>query len=368
PAGKPSSDPGSAYSFDETEFLTLYNRALEQRKTGKKPSSPAPQDPSETGFGVLPLDRETYGTSAYAFLPLQERALTEEEMLQLAWGMEGLSGEELLKPEHARTGLFSYDGAERLFANRAVTRQEEAALLRLTPRYFYEGMRASLPKPGAQEEGLPVTVKLDGEDQFAVLPQEDMTEEGLLRYLEVKFARLRPEDYLPLPEEISYGQLPEFLSSALLRYGIGDGTLPEYCALLLQNSGAQRTPEERRASEENWQVTLLYPEGDEYVVGLRSDTGELYGWARYPNGTFTAGTAAVPSHAGTLREEELLEKAKGYLQELCPGEGEYKMAWQGERRTFFEETGKCVWVEQEDGRSAELVLLPDGTIQSFTFL
>ena len=44
------------------------------------------------------------------------------------------------------------------------------------------------------------------------------------------------------------------------------------------------------------------------------------------------------------------------------------MAWQGERRTFFEETGKCVWVEQEDGRSAELVLLPDGTIQSFTFL
>ena len=120
-----------------------------------------------------------------------------------------------------------------------------------------------------------MTVKLDGEDQFAVLPQEDMTEEGLLRYLEVKFARLRPEDYLPLPEEISYGQLPEFLSSALLRYGIGDGTLPEYCALLLQNSGAQRTPEERRASEENWQVTLLYPEGDEYVVGLRSDTGGI---------------------------------------------------------------------------------------------
>ena len=131
PAGKPSSDPGSAYSFDETEFLNLYNRALEQRKMGEKPSSPTPQDPSETGFGVLPLDRETYGTSAYAFLPLQERALTEEEMLQLAWGMEGLSGEELLKPEHARTGLFSYDGAERLFANRAVTRQEEAALLRL---------------------------------------------------------------------------------------------------------------------------------------------------------------------------------------------------------------------------------------------
>ncbi|WP_302402004.1 hypothetical protein, partial [Neglectibacter timonensis] len=58
-AGEPSSDPGSAYSFDETEFLNLYNRALEQRKMGEKPSSPTPQDPSETGFGVLPLDRET---------------------------------------------------------------------------------------------------------------------------------------------------------------------------------------------------------------------------------------------------------------------------------------------------------------------
>ncbi len=57
-------DPGNAYSFDETEFLNLYNRALEQRKMGEKPSSPTPQDPSETGFGVLPLDRETYGTSA----------------------------------------------------------------------------------------------------------------------------------------------------------------------------------------------------------------------------------------------------------------------------------------------------------------
>ncbi len=73
--------------------------------------SPLLRTPLKPDSGVLPLDRETYGTSAYAFLPLQERALTEEEMLQLAWGMEGAFREELLKPEHARTGLFSYDGA-----------------------------------------------------------------------------------------------------------------------------------------------------------------------------------------------------------------------------------------------------------------
>ena len=199
-AGEPSSDPGSAYSFDETEFLNLYNRALEQRKTGEKPSSPTPQDPSETGFGVLPLDRETYGTSAYAFLPLQERELNEEEMLQLAWGMEGLSGEELLKPEHARTGILSEEaGYEALLQNRAFHEEERRRLLLLEPAYLYDGRRAS-----ADPDGAPLLVRLQEDKEFAILPLENLSEEGLLHSLDVKYAGVSlAEDLLPTEEELS---------------------------------------------------------------------------------------------------------------------------------------------------------------------
>ena len=190
-------DPGSAYSFDETEFLNLYNRALEQRKMGEKPSSPTPQDPSETGFGVLPWT-EKPTEPAPAFLPLQERALTEEEMLQLAWGMEGLSGEELLKPEHARTGVLSGEaGYEALLQNRAFHEEERRRLLLLEPAYLYDGRQAS-----ADPDGALLLVSLQEDKEFAILPLENLSEEGLLHCLDVKYAGVSlAEDLLPTEEE-----------------------------------------------------------------------------------------------------------------------------------------------------------------------
>lgn len=308
-AGEPSSDPGSAYSFDETEFLTLYNRALEQRKTGKKPSSPAPQDPSETGFGVLPLDRETYGTSAYAFLPLQERELNEEEMLQLAWGMEGLSGEELLKPEHARTGILSEEaGYEALLQNRAFHEEERRRLLLLEPAYLYDGRRAS-----ADPDGAPLLVRLQEDKEFAILPLENLSEEGLLHSLDVKYAGVSlAEDLLPTEEELSYQDLPAVLREANAKYHFYDGKLPRYSAMLTQNDF---TAEKRNPMRETWNVIFLNETGDQFAAGFRAAGGELSGWVRYPPGYFTDPDFAFPELPGEGTEisgEERKKRAADY--------------------------------------------------------
>ena len=66
---------------------------------GERPAAAAPEEPEESGFALIPLQENLYSTACYAILPLSERALTEEEFLQLAEGMDGISPKELLTPK-----------------------------------------------------------------------------------------------------------------------------------------------------------------------------------------------------------------------------------------------------------------------------
>ena len=143
PAASPEQTAfGEPYEFDRGDFLVRYQEALDRLSQGAPPRNPAPADPAGTGFAVVSLDQEVYGVSRFAFLPLSWRDLTDEELLSLAAGMDGLPAGDLLKPSHSRTGLQDSAGELPLLRqSRELSPGEESRLPFLEPGYLYEGNR-----------------------------------------------------------------------------------------------------------------------------------------------------------------------------------------------------------------------------------
>ena len=93
------------YEFDRGDFLARYQEALDRLSQGAPPRNPAPADPAGTGFAVVSLDQGGLWGEPFCLSPLSWRDLTDEELLSLAAGMDGLPAGDLLKPSHSRTGL-----------------------------------------------------------------------------------------------------------------------------------------------------------------------------------------------------------------------------------------------------------------------
>lgn len=309
----------AAPEFDGVDFAARYRQAKQRLAEGEKTSQPVPQDPKETGFAVVSLDERVYGISQYAFLPLGERSLTEEEFLQLAQAMEGVPEWGILTPKYCRTGLMEGNGTAAAGQNRELTREEKLRYGALRPLYLYEGKRAE--ERTGQEA--PLCVELSGEESgeiYRILPAASMTDEQLLRYLETEFREVPPEMYQPLVGEVSYQELPAVIEAAVTRYKLGDGTTPDYRAELI-TSGT----ETRNTDREYWGIELCFPEGDQYTLCLYAADGNLTSWIRWPPGYFDdpdfSGIRQLPE-GGPRSEEEVLEAAVAYLRQIEPGEWE----------------------------------------------
>ncbi len=311
PAASPEQTAsGEPYEFDRGDFLARYQEALDRLSQGAPPRNPAPADPAGTGFAVVSLDQEVYGVSRFAFLPLSWRDLTDEELLSLAAGMDGLPAGDLLKPSHSRTGL-----------------QDSA---------------------------------------------EDMSGDGLLRYLDAVYGNMPNSYWIPLEGELAYEELPGVLEEAADRFQLGAPPLPPYLALLVPMDGL--TEEPRDPSRDYWMVTLLYPSGSQYAVSLRADTGELSAWVRWPQGFYMDGgaSASPAASSGAARsEEELQASVAAYAAEVFPqsggvlsirGEdGEVPSPYFGPCRRFT--------LELEDGTSLLLTAAKqDGSLCAMTVL
>ena len=152
--------------------------------------------------------------------------------------------------DSARTGVLSEEaGYEALLQNRAFHEEERRRLLLLEPAYLYDGRRAS-----ADPDGALLLVSLQEDKEFAILPLENLSEEGLLHCLDVKYAGVSlAEDLLPTEEELSYQDLPAVLREANAKYHFYDGKLPRYSAILTQNDF---TAEKRNPMKETWNVKM----------------------------------------------------------------------------------------------------------------
>ncbi len=75
----------TAYSYDGDTFLRQYREAQKRVEQGERPAAAAPEEPEESGFALIPLQENLYGTACYAILPLSERALQRRFQLAEAW-------------------------------------------------------------------------------------------------------------------------------------------------------------------------------------------------------------------------------------------------------------------------------------------
>lgn len=371
-AVSPSSGGGepeqTAYSYDGDTFLRQYREAQKRVEQGERPAAAAPEEPEESGFALIPLQENLYGTACYAILPLSERALTEEEFLQLAEGMDGISPKELLTPKYSRTGL--EEDAACLRQNRALFRGEKLRFDTLQPEYLYAERRPSADLwENARNGNAPCFVKLpenSGAPVFSILPTEQMDDEQLLQYIDAQLYGVDPQTYLPLSGEIAYGELPQHLQREIAAYGLGDGTLPEYNAVLSTSPDGSRTPD-----QESWAVTLCFPEEDQYVVTLDAQTGALKSWIRWPAGTFTdevVPESAESPEASPRTEEELEAAAKGYLEQAVPGDWNISEVKIQENAFYSEGFGasRSVDIALADGRKYRLgVSEQDLTVLNF---
>lgn len=359
PSDVESSSPTVAYTFDREVFTGQYQEAQKRIGQGEKPAQAAPQSPEESGFAVITLALELYGVESYAILPLSERALTEEELLQLADAMDGIPAEALLTPRYSRTGL--EEDPVFLQQNRALQRGEKLRFDLLQPEYLYAEKRPEAdPRENDPQKSAPCFVKIPGQGDevlFRILPEAPMDDGQLLQYLDAQMEGVPPESYLPLEDEIAYRELPSHLQREIEAYQLGDQTLPDYTAILSTSVGEART-----ASQEAWAVTLLYPEGDQYVITLDAGTGALKSWLRWPAGTFTGETlpeVSEPAESPERSPEELKAAAAGYLEQTIPGDWEIAEIQAEETSRFLEGYGasRRVSVTLKDGRKYRLALL-----------
>lgn len=369
-AVSPSSGGGDRTNrlfLDGDTFLRQYREAQKRVERGKARGCRS-GGAGRKRLCLIPLQENLYGTACYAILPLSERALTEEEFLQLAEGMDGISPKELLTPKYSRTGL--EEDAACLRQNRALFRGEKLRFDTLQPEYLYAERRPSADLwENARNGNAPCFVKLpenSGAPVFSILPTEQMDDEQLLQYIDAQLYGVDPQTYLPLSGEIAYGELPQHLQREIAAYGLGDGTLPEYNAVLSTSPDGSRTPD-----QESWAVTLCFPEEDQYVVTLDAQTGALKSWIRWPAGTFTdevVPESAESPEASPRTEEELEAAAKGYLEQAVPGDWNISEVKIQENAFYSEGFGasRSVDIALADGRKYRLgVSEQDLTVLNF---
>lgn len=309
---EPSVSVGDAdYVFDEEEFFEAYKEASEQTAGGQKAEDlNLPEDPSETGFAAISLDETVYGVSQYLFLPVKNRAMTDEEMKALASITDNNSFS--LDSAVCGTGI---DGEEYggVYLNRPLSAKEYVEIQWLESEYLYEGRRA---QNAADIKAPPLFFQSNGEEPlvFAVLPESDMEDEGLLLLLNEKYRGNDLSLVLPRDGQIEYSDLEPAVIKALNDYKFYDGeTAPFYAILICTAPNGIREP-----SSEYWQVCAAPEEGFHYAMSLSSETGELKGWTRLPEGYFTGGEYTplqgdLSSEEGEPTEEELQNAAKEYL-------------------------------------------------------
>ena len=131
----PAISAQGSYSYQEDAFREGYEKALSDVKNGIKPDSDAPESPDETGFALVPLGKELYGIDYLAILPVLSRNLTDTELLQLAYKMEGISFDELISPAYSVV-----EGSTQM-EYRPLQWEERVRRYGLEKRFQFEGLR-----------------------------------------------------------------------------------------------------------------------------------------------------------------------------------------------------------------------------------
>jgi len=304
------------YSYDEEEFMDYYDTALTAISDGSVPATATPVDPKETGFAIIPLGAETYGIDAFAILPILSRKLSEEEMLQLAYAMGGISFEQLVSP------LYSWIGSEdQGIVYRPYQWEERITNYKLEILYRYDGLRPLKSLLNNAENGGPIYVDVDrpksgGAVRYWIYPTATMTEEQLLQIIEVQFF-VPQEYYQPLAEQLQYDKVEEVVQKLVLDYGIAN-TAPDMCYPSYWSGRYSKSPIGRR---DYWSAKLHFDEGHDYNIYFNADDGSFISWFRCPVGYYAENEPSdfsleiTDNNVVLHTDEEINEAAVSFVSE-----------------------------------------------------
>lgn len=302
------------FSEEELKFIQDYNEIL---STGDIPEQLelSASDPSATDFSMVFLPEESYGTDVFAFLPLQSRALTEEELIQLAGAYKKVPPETIL--QDACSYKEGSRGRRAVYSNRALTSREGFLLhVKLLSQYFLEEKRPAHPLSQTPSEGGPLCFQTtySSSEKVWLYPMWEMTEEQLLQIIDEQYGKLAKEDYLPKEGQLSAGDAQE-RTERLLADFITEEDAEQIYLVYTSYPGKGLTPTDQ------WTAYVhMKNGGNDYAITFDADRGALKSWERKPSQFYTEeGYDRQPEEAVLKQkatDEQIVEAVREYLAHI----------------------------------------------------
>lgn len=310
-----------AYTYQEEKFRERYEEALKAIKNGSKPNTNAPIDSTQNKFAIIPLEIETYGIDSFAVLPIIERDLTEEEMLQLEEGMGGISFEKLLDSKHAWMDVKNQQTENRLYYW-----EERIRAYELDEQYRYDSIRPKqqVSLNEASSKG-PLCITIPEAEystvtKYKMYPLSTMTDEQLLQMIAIKYP---VEDiYLkPIEGEIPYKQVAGVVSKMVGEYSISEEEPQNIYASYnssrysTENGGNLQLAAPETAA---WVVSLHFSKGYDYQITFNAKNGTFQNWVRYPIGYFAKKEPKdfIPAVTPVSKSEDMKQIAEHTIKEM----------------------------------------------------
>lgn len=260
-----SAIPTREYSKEELQFIEEYDNFLQTYKPFEEVAI-VNADPADADFTILSLEEELYGTGAFAFLPIDSRQLTEEELLQLAITFGEKSGEYILQEYCSYKYTISDEYG--IDSNRSLT-SREAFLIRvaLADEYFCEGRRPE-QKLGESEQDEVLYYTTYKDKGVWLYPAREMSETEILQILDAQYGETDPSFYTPKEGQLTAQDAKE-QAKILLKTYVPE--MPEVKDIYVLYAG-DMTP----IKEDYWRACMHLENSDhDIMITFSADTGEL---------------------------------------------------------------------------------------------
>ena len=253
-------------------------------------------------FAIISLKQEDYGTDVFAFLPLEQRDLTKEELCSLAAAFHGVDAETILQDR------YSYKSGSKesrnIDSNRPLTvRENFMERISVLEQYLTKGRRAK-----GTAAAYPLTFLNDVGETVWIYPEKSMDEEQMLYLLDRRYGDMPEETYTP-----KEGQLEEKAvrkqAKKLLKEFVTEKTASKTYVIYTNGSmGGRQT-------QDYWTAYMhLEDEKNDFYLRISADSGELLEWKRLPNDFYTDEGYDANNMQNVVSDEQLLEVAKEYIQ------------------------------------------------------
>lgn len=303
------------YSDKELQFIEAYNSILATNGIPDEVLG-ASDDPMKSDFSIVLLDEKSYGTSAFSFLPLESRDLTEQEMLQLIFAYQGIEPEIILQ-NHC-----SYRSEEtktqNIYSNRTLTTEEYFMLsIGLLSEYFAEE-KCREDASQMQLETYPLHyTTMDGAEVW-IYPNKIMSREQLLSIIDKKYSDVPQSYYTPKEGQIMYEEAEKEVKELIENY-VSDKRIDDI--YMIYGSGETGI----RDIPDFWTAYVHMSESNDFYLRFNADNGGLIEWKSYPKDYYSPQGFYLSINdeeisALQIDDEELLQHAQKYVEKFWKGD------------------------------------------------